>query len=69
MKANKFRTSKGTTPANLDLFLALDAAVASYEAKSIDIAFWHVPREFNKIADGLAKKAAALGDIASQHIT
>ena len=28
------------------------------EAKDIDVGFWHVPREFNQLADGLAKKAA-----------
>ncbi|CAG5158134.1 uncharacterized protein ALTATR162_LOCUS5000 [Alternaria atra] len=61
-RRNNWRTSKGTKPANLDLFLALDGALATHEAKNVTIAFWHVPREHNQLADGLAKAAAAYGD-------
>ena len=50
-------------PANLDLFLKLDEELAAQEAKKeVKIGFWHVGREYNTIADALAKKAALKGD-------
>ncbi|OAL53774.1 ribonuclease H-like protein [Pyrenochaeta sp. DS3sAY3a] len=60
-KSNNWRTSKGTTPANLDLFCALDRLVTKHETKDGTIGFWHVPREHNKVADRLAKEAAVDG--------
>ncbi|KIW20826.1 hypothetical protein PV08_01404 [Exophiala spinifera] len=63
-RRNDWRTSKGTKPANLDLFLALDDALASHEAKKVKIGFWHIPREYNQLADRLAKAAAIDGDVA-----
>ncbi|KAF2087069.1 ribonuclease H-like protein [Saccharata proteae CBS 121410] len=65
-KKNGWRTSKGTTPANLDLFLVLDAAMKTLEAKNVTIGLWHIPRENNKLADRLAKAAAIDGDEASK---
>ncbi|KAL8915909.1 MAG: hypothetical protein Q9172_006570 [Xanthocarpia lactea] len=51
-------------PANLDLFLALDLTLAANEAKQdVKIGFWHVPREYNTIADRLAKNALLEGDL------
>lgn len=64
-RKNGWRTSKGWEPANLDLFLALDRVLKIYEAKNVTIQFWHIPREHNKLADRLAKAAAAYGDEAS----
>ena len=50
-------------PTNLDLFLRLDEELAAQEAKKdVTIGFWHISREYNTIADGLAKKAALEGD-------
>lgn len=49
-------------PANLDLFLKLDTELVAQEAKDVKIGFWHVCREYNTIADGLAKTAALEGD-------
>ena len=58
------RTGQNKKPANLDLFLRLDKFITSYESKyDVKIGFWHIPREYNHIADGLAKKAAQRGDL------
>ena len=62
LKNNNIRTNCNTKPANLDIFLRLDDAVAVEETKGVKIGFWHVPRENNAIADRLAKEAAQLGD-------
>lgn len=63
-KENNFRTSQNKKPANLDLFLKLDEELTAEENKqNVKIGFWHVAREYNKIADGLAKKAALQGDL------
>ncbi|KAJ7696697.1 ribonuclease H-like domain-containing protein [Mycena rosella] len=64
MPYNNWRTQQGRVPANLDLFQRLDAAVAQYESQGIKIQFFHVRRELNSIADGLAKRAAAESSIA-----
>ncbi|KAL8677194.1 MAG: hypothetical protein Q9224_007215 [Gallowayella concinna] len=62
-KNNNLRTNRNTKPANLDLFLELDAELTAQEtALPVKIGFWHVPREYNKVADVLAKEAALLGD-------
>lgn len=63
-RRNNWRTSKGTKPANLDLFLALDGVVTKHEAGNVKIGFWYIPREHNKLADRLAKAAAVQGDVA-----
>ncbi|KAK6356441.1 hypothetical protein TWF718_000800 [Orbilia javanica] len=57
-----WKTSKGNTPANLDLFLALEREICRVEDRgwNIRICFWWVPREHNKVADRLAKNAAQL---------
>ncbi|KAH9923646.1 ribonuclease H-like domain-containing protein [Fomitopsis serialis] len=65
-KRNGMRTSDGRTPANLDLFLKLDEWITALELRrNVRIGFWHIPREFNAIADRLAKNAAARGTVAS----
>lgn len=65
IKNNKLRNSRNAKPANLDLFLQLDAALSIEEIKGIKVGFWHVPREHNTIADKLAKEAAQFGDTES----
>lgn len=60
---NNLRNSSNKEPANLDLFLQLDAALTTEETKQdVKVGFWHVPRQYNRIADALAKQAAELGD-------
>ncbi|KAL9630285.1 MAG: hypothetical protein Q9204_004799 [Flavoplaca sp. TL-2023a] len=61
-KNNKLRNRRNAKPANLDLFLQLDAALSIGESKGIKVGFWHVPRENNTIADKLAKEAAQFGE-------
>ena len=63
VKNNKLRNSRTLKPANLDLFSQLDAALPNEEMKGVKIGFWYVPREFNRMADALAKQAAQLGDL------
>ena len=51
-------------PANLDLFLKLDAEITIQEARQdVKIGFWHIPREYNTRADTLAKEASIQGDL------
>ncbi|KAI4117238.1 MAG: hypothetical protein LQ338_007585 [Usnochroma carphineum] len=62
-KNNNLRTNRDTKPSNLDLFLKLDEELTAEETKQdVKIGFWHVRREYNTIADGLAKKAALDGE-------
>jgi ribonuclease HI len=56
---NGWRTSAGRKPKNLDLFQKLDAAVERCERENgVQIAFWHIPRVHNELADELAGLAA-----------
>ncbi|KAK6515519.1 hypothetical protein TWF506_007852 [Arthrobotrys conoides] len=62
-KANGFKNAKGNEPANLSLFLTLEQDICRVEKKwvgGVVICFWWIPREYNKIADGLAQNAAKL---------
>ncbi|KAJ5021277.1 hypothetical protein PSV08DRAFT_372291 [Bipolaris maydis] len=59
---DRFRTSQGKKPANLDLFLRFDALVTELEAKITK--FCYVPRKHNHLADRLAKTAAVDGTVA-----
>ncbi|CAF9905796.1 hypothetical protein IMSHALPRED_003979 [Imshaugia aleurites] len=63
-KNNNLRTNRNTKPANLDLFVKLDAEITAQETVSpVKVGFWHVPREHNAIADALAKEASLRGDL------
>lgn len=53
-----WRTSNGQVPGNLDLFQKLDAIVGEAEREGINVGFWHIGREFNTLADSLAKRGA-----------
>ncbi|KAI6007901.1 ribonuclease H-like protein [Pisolithus marmoratus] len=58
-KENNMRKANGQRPSNIDLFLSLDAEVNSREREhDCKIKFWHIDREFNTIADELAKRGA-----------
>ena len=63
LQANNWRNAGNSTPANLDLFQELDAAIITEEHRQgVKIGFWHIPRKYNRLADGLAKRAAQFGD-------
>ncbi|KAL8787636.1 MAG: hypothetical protein Q9195_007682 [Heterodermia aff. obscurata] len=68
-KANNYHTNRNTKPSNLDLFMRLDAGISKLEKKGVEIGFFHVLRQYNTIADRLAKKAALDGDPASAATT
>ncbi|KAG6873600.1 hypothetical protein C0995_013973 [Termitomyces sp. Mi166 len=57
-RARRWRTSSGRVPLNLDLFRALDTLISSVEDRGINVGFWHIQRQFNTLADSLAKEAA-----------
>ena len=45
---NGWRTSLGSTPANLDLFLQLEREMEDLEVgNNVKFGFWHVPRHLN----------------------
>ncbi|KAF8883646.1 ribonuclease H-like domain-containing protein [Gymnopilus junonius] len=52
-----WRTSYGKEPTNLDLFMKLDEYVTTLEDDKVAVGFWHIPRELNRNADALAKRA------------
>jgi len=55
-----WKTSTGKDPVNLDLFKNLDRNILRIEETfNIRIKFFWVPREYNSVADQLAKDAAA----------
>ncbi|KAJ7105053.1 ribonuclease H-like domain-containing protein, partial [Mycena crocata] len=56
-KNNNWLTKEGRRPVNLDLFQRLEAAVVEQENRGLKVQFFHIDREFNSIADGLAKQA------------
>lgn len=67
-RVNGWRTAQNTRPANLDLFLRLDEAIEEEMTQGDrQIAFWHVPRTCNTIADRLAKEAARLAEPQALH--
>ncbi|KAK8214488.1 ribonuclease H-like domain-containing protein [Phyllosticta capitalensis] len=59
-KQNGLKTSSGTTPANLDLFLRIDRQIEKMTDGNFSVDFRQVPREQNGIADRLAKSAAEM---------
>lgn len=55
------KLSSGLPPSNIDLFMRLDSNISRLEdIFPCKIGFWHIPRRFNKLADSLARKGAAL---------
>lgn len=53
------KLSTGLAPSNLDLFVALDKKIIELESKfPCVIGFWHIRREYNTLADRLARKGA-----------
>ncbi|KAH9927033.1 hypothetical protein B0H21DRAFT_763703 [Amylocystis lapponica] len=60
-KTNGYRTAQNRRPTNLDLYLKLDQEIIRLEGQhKVKIGFLHVPREFNTIADSLARRAAKI---------
>ncbi|KAG9309704.1 ribonuclease H-like domain-containing protein [Chiua virens] len=67
---NGLRKSNGQRPSNIDLFLKLDASIEEQERRHrIQVKFWHVDREYNTIADKLAKHAARAAAISMDEDT
>ncbi|KAL0063397.1 hypothetical protein AAF712_009706 [Marasmius tenuissimus] len=63
-KRDGFRNASGNKVSNIDLFTLLDEKINQLEATmNVRIGFWHVPREFNTIADNLAKRAARMDTV------
>ncbi|KAF9236995.1 ribonuclease H-like protein [Melanogaster broomeanus] len=63
-KKRGWRRSDGRRPSNLDLFCKLEAEVEARERRhDCKIKFWHVRREYNHIADGLAKGGARIASV------
>ena len=53
------RKPNGQRPSNLDLFLKFDAEVMKREQEhDCKVMFWYIGREYNTIADELAKRGA-----------
>jgi len=67
-KSKNWMTSKGTSPANLDLFLRVEEEVIRLEKENIPVGFWYIPRVHNAVADSLAKTAAAQGTVRTVEI-
>ncbi|KAF8120343.1 ribonuclease H-like domain-containing protein [Boletus edulis] len=58
-KENNWREPNGQQPSNLDPFRKLDAEVEERErAHGCKVNFWHIDRDYNKIADRLAEQGA-----------
>ncbi|KAI7782589.1 hypothetical protein LA080_013077 [Diaporthe eres] len=61
------RGSGGAEVKNKDLWEALLGECERYHANGAAIQFWHIPREWNTLADEGAKKGAAEEDAADQY--
>ncbi|KAM0746379.1 ribonuclease H-like protein [Meredithblackwellia eburnea MCA 4105] len=61
-KRKGWKTSSGSTPSNLDLFHKLDDILSKHESNGISIGFWHVARQYNTMADRLAKQGKEIDD-------
>lgn len=56
---HKWRTSRGKRPNNIDLFRKLDELIVEAEEKGdVEFGFFHIPQDYNYIAEDLAKAAA-----------
>jgi hypothetical protein len=41
-----------------------DSRLTGHMTKNVQVGFWYIPREYNQLADSLAKAAAVRGDVA-----
>ncbi|KAL8817790.1 MAG: hypothetical protein Q9191_008078 [Dirinaria sp. TL-2023a] len=57
-KTNGYRTAQKKAVANKDLFQIMDKAVEVFRSDGVALVLEHVPREANRVADGLAKAGA-----------
>jgi len=56
-RENGFLNSRGRPPVNLDLFLRLEDEIEEREGiLDCEVKFWHIDREYNTIADELARR-------------
>ena len=53
-KKNGYKTSKGSTVANAELYKAIEQEIHQLNALDVEVLFWHVPRSRNEEADALA---------------
>ena len=62
------RKPNGQRPSNLDLLLKLDEEVMKREREhDCRVMFWYIGREYNAIADGLAKRGALAARSVARH--
>ena len=47
------------------MVVTLDSMLVGHKANNVQIGFWYIPREYNQLADRLAKAAAVQGDVAT----
>jgi len=59
---NSWKTSGGADVKNKDLWEMLLGECERDHGRGLAVQFWHIPREWNTLADEAAKKAAAEGD-------
>ena len=57
-RANGYRTAQKKAVANQDLFQTMDREVEAFRSNGVALVLEHVPREANRVADGLAKAGA-----------
>ena len=53
-RKNGFMTARKTPVANADLFKKIDQEIDKLNQRGVQVQFWHVPRDQNKMADRLA---------------
>lgn len=58
---NEWRTAAGDAVKNKDLWEMLLGEVERWDEEELEVVFWRIGREHNKIADAAAKKAAEEG--------
>ncbi|TGO22476.1 hypothetical protein BPAE_0167g00190 [Botrytis paeoniae] len=54
-KENGFKTSTGKPVVNAEMFRELDTLISKFNQFHIPVWFWQVEKEFNKLADALAR--------------
>lgn len=64
--SNGWRTSTGSPVKNRDLWELLLKEISRRQQSGLRIKFWHIPREYNTVADRMAKEAAARDDVPSE---
>ena len=68
-RANGWKTSSHTPVANCDLWEQLLERVERFVTDGAHVAFWHIPRRFNTLADQHAKLGAVCRADSRQRLT